>query len=857
MSFFGFDTTLPRDRGHPTNAPGFGQAPDPFAGVARGGVQNEDDALDFEDTYDGLADKLDETDDAFNDDTFGGEEPGISQAPVGKDFDFFGQTAKVSDAINEEQLRYARHQGPEPPQPEAPAKPTRTGYEKYREPGAIPDLQVSADLWGVAPRRGPSDFEEVQHRSSGYGMPAPEPSSTAASAKRMMSLEEVEAAMRAQSRHPAPPQPQLQQPQVPTPIPQIRPQQHHQQQQQQQQPQQQQPPTILQRPTPPGIQQPYPGYQAAPSQAHPVHHQGPQFPQRSESQGQPIQRAQILQRQQPTPALPAVQRSSPQPRQILRNPNRQTPPTGPRGQEILQARQQAPPTGPSTSSNQAHVITNPQQLLHLSEEERTAFLIEDAKRAKRNHKIYLLSKDNGLMTPQDKNFITRIQLQQLVTATGGLNDQGPEASLAEDFYYQVHSQIRGGPRQTPHQPLSHFAQTYLFQTGGRQGLAGRRHNRGADNHMQRMEQQVQRAVEAAKLKPKNKQLVIEGSLGKISFSNAKTPKPLLNFKRQDSGDVHRAHDKKHAPVSVSDRKAILRNIEGVYSALMQLEDHERRMPPPPTEEGDAAAVQQHMEWRVALQNLKEQLWRALKVMDPIMPNSPGSHPFIQFLSFPKGKKAIPRIFRHIDQEQRLTILTMIVVHLDQLDVIRRAHLQPGEVVLPTAVREEVELFSQAVMPSLFGYVNEAPLEISVGLMALILEKVNVQAVAYTKIGVAILTMLVSRAELLKQSGEIDDAEWEQWVVQYDRLFDILEPELQYIFPDNINSGDDVYVWQFLAALGIEANPDQQQRLVIAVKDRVLGTVVQAKTLPPEMASQKLANVNLFMRAIGLDVELLG
>jgi DNA topoisomerase 2-associated protein PAT1 len=31
----------------------------------------------------------------------------------------------------------------------------------------------------------------------------------------------------------------------------------------------------------------------------------------------------------------------------------------------------------------------------------------------------------------------------------------------------------------------------------------------------------------------------------------------------------------------------------------------------------------------------------------------------------------------------------------------------------------------------------------------------------------------------------------------------------------------------------------------------------SKTLPQELAAQKLANVNLFMRAIGLDVDLLG
>lgn len=77
-----------------------------------------------------------------------------------------------------------------------------------------------------------------------------------------------------------------------------------------------------------------------------------------------------------------------------------------------------------------------------------------------------------------------------------------------------------------------------------------------------------------------------------------------------------------------------------------------------------------------------------------------------------------------------------------------------------------------------------------------------------------------------------------------------------VFPGPINTGEDVYVWQFLAAIGIGASPDQQQRLVMAVKDRVMETVNLAKTLPPAMSVQRLANVNLFMRSIGLDVELL-
>ena len=40
------------------------------------------------------------------------------------------------------------------------------------------------------------------------------------------------------------------------------------------------------------------------------------------------------------------------------------------------------------------------------------------------------------------------------------------------------------------------------------------------------------------------------------------------------------------------------------------------------------------------------------------------------------------------------------------------------------------------------------------------------------------------------------------------------------------------------------------------RDRVMETLQQSKTLPPEMASQRRSNVNLFMQAIGLDVDLL-
>ena len=205
------------------------------------------------------------------------------------------------------------------------------------------------------------------------------------------------------------------------------------------------------------------------------------------------------------------------------------------------------------------------------------------------------------------------------------------------------------------------------------------------------------------------------------------------------------------------------------------------------------------------------------------------------------------------------MLTLVVIHLDSLDVIRDAYPAADNTPIPPKVKEEIELFTQAVMPPLFSYVNEAPLNIIIGLLGLVLDRVHVQSIARTKIGVSILTMLLSRAELVAQSLPDSSADKQQWQELYSRLFDSIEPILPYIFPTatNVSASDDVYVWQFLAAMGVGASPDQQQRLVLGVKERVMETVGVSQSLPMEMKERRLGEVNLFMRAIGLDVELLG
>ena len=690
---------------HNTAAPGFSQSHDPFADLAEHG--NDVDALDFEDTYDGLGDQLDETDDAFNDDTFGGD-AGPSNAPVGKDFDFFGQTAQVAGAIEEEHFRFHRQQPPPKYAAPAPAhsfdtgytyqaapKPARSGYEKYKDPEPASDLQIDASIWGVAPKKPSTPAAAPQQQAQ----PALQPTFAA-------------------PEHQLPPQ---------------HAQQYHQQEGASYQKSQ-------------GFQS-HDGYQFAQTSAHGHPVTILQRPPRDTPPAGPGVPAPMGQQQQQAPQIVA-------PTQILQNPNRVPgDPTRVQGHQLHRAK--------DSFSQQAPGANQAPHLPHLSEEEKVAYLEAEAKRAKRNHKIFVLSKDNGLMTPQDKSFITRIQLQQLVTAIGDPNEHDTDAVLAEDFYYQVLSSLRAGQRPNPNQPLNNFAQTYLYQTGSRHaGL--RRHGRGPENHMQRMEQQVQRAVEAAKNKPKNKQLVIEGSLGKISFSNTKTPKPLLNLKRTEGTPDANRPSSAHRPQAVAkdtDKKAALQNIENVYITLMKMEDLTRKMPPPPPANGNPS--QEFVERQAELQTLNDRLWDELKVHEPI--GATTVHPFIAFLTYPKGKKAIPRVFRFLTHEQRTTILTIIVIHLDQLDVVRDAQVHTGEPVsLNAATREAIELFTMAVTPSLLQVLIDSELPIITAVLGLMLQNLSIDKVARTRVGVSVLTMILSRAELIKQTLTGNESSWQQW-----------------------------------------------------------------------------------------------
>ncbi|KAK6540396.1 hypothetical protein TWF694_009195 [Orbilia ellipsospora] len=858
MSFFGFDTTLPRDRAshaapHPKQAPGFSQQRDAFAGLSRGdsgggGGNNAEEGYDFEDTYDGLGDELDERDDAFNDETFGG-----SGAAPDKDFDFFGSTAKVADAINEEQLLYARvpkKAAAQPAQTQQRQTKPAVSYaaatkpkviQKHVEIPDIPELKPEMSLWTTtSPEATPAksmsahaaahfrhiEAQEPPQMKSLAGSLAPSAAPAAAATasattRKFKSLEEVEAEILAKKQAKMAAAAQVQ----PPPPQSIQPQLNQQLNQQDGWPIRQ-----MQQP-----QQPFPQI-SMPNQS---------------MQAQPIQQLQM--------ELPFPARSMPPPQQSQRPPQNDRVPDHlqrgsipghlpfqpmPQNQQFPANNMQFPmgmmPPHAGQPPFQGMPPMGQPQIMQMTEEERNKFLEEESKRLKRNHKIQQLSRYNGLMTPSDKNFITRIQLQQLVSVN--------EDQFNEDFYYQVYMAIRA--RNNPQQPLNQFAQTYLGQQGARGGRARRQ-----DNHLLRMQQQVQRAVQAAKARPKASQLVLEGSLGKISFSNVKTPKPLLSIKKQDSTGLANPDPKAaHSTFAGIDRRSILSAAEDIYRCLLDLDSHERKHPGSNLagQQPDAATIQ----WLETRDAMIAKLWRSMRIMEPIKAESKAPHPFIAILSVKKAKEAIPRVFRYIDLEQRITILTMITISLDQVDVIKDGRYQVDAVALSPETRKKIEGFSQYVLPPLLSYVSEAQLSVITGLLGILIDRVNVLVLSQTQIGLAFLTMFTSRAEIIKQAGSADEMEVAKWTQMYDRLFSILEDHLLDIFPPHGVQVDDMYVWQFLASMAVGANMQQQQKMVGAVKDRVNENVQASKTLPQEMGQQKLANTNLFLRALGLDIDLL-
>lgn len=192
-------------------------------------------------------------------------------------------------------------------------------------------------------------------------------------------------------------------------------------------------------------------------------------------------------------------------------------------QSLTQTLQQAPAPRaadplaslfPAMSFNQPPVITGSDPNLSESIEARIKEAeAQESARRRKAAKIHRMARYNGLMTQGDKDFITRIQVSQLVNSSGPGGTHDP---YIEDFYFVVMQSLKQsrlaaiqqavggnganqagapsalGPGYTPHQ-----------QNGSQRARNDQRQRpTRRDNAMNRMAQQVQRLVDDAKKKPR-------------------------------------------------------------------------------------------------------------------------------------------------------------------------------------------------------------------------------------------------------------------------------------------------------------------------------------------------------------------
>ncbi|KAI8996589.1 topoisomerase II-associated protein PAT1 [Trametes punicea] len=519
----------------------------------------------------------------------------------------------------------------------------------------------------------------------------------------------------------------------------------------------------------------------------------------------------------------------------------------------------------------------------------------EEKRKRKLDKIAHMSRYNDLMTQSDKDFITRIQVSQLVT-------QDP---YADDFYAQVYGAILRSRMGLP----TSEDRVIKFGSGGGVGLGlGQKVPGRRQSAMQRMEAQVERIVNNARLREKEKSSLnnLQGALGRTAGRSYKAaPRQLLQV---DASNVSASPSMSHAsaahiskadaakaqemgegaareaakigrealgnasdPTSLirrdplSHREALVK-LEQLYDLVLDLEQRRRDQPnPDEVEEFEQCA-------------LIDQLFEKLMVSAPLEISNP--HPFVSLVTPIKGKKLLPRVARLLDNDRMQIVLTLLVACFSQLDVVVQAPLLDTleETREVKDLENQTQAFLGSVVQSLLPVIAKAQMRLVTGLFGLLLDRNDIIAIARTRPGIALLTLFLSRAEVILQNvangSDVDEAptpeELQSWSMLYNHLFELLGPQLSLLFPSvrlsmlsgvnftSIPNSDviDQPVWQFFASLACSANDSQQQALVTGLRELVLENVTTAtKGIGLESEERRrlrLSNVNLFLHALGLD-----
>ena len=175
-----------------------------------------------------------------------------------------------------------------------------------------------------------------------------------------------------------------------------------------------------------------------------------------------------------------------------------------------------------------------------------------------------------------------------------------------------------------------------------------------------------------------------------------------------------------------------------------------------------------------------------------------------------------------------------------------------------------------------------------GLLLYLIKNNNVSFISTSKIGLNLITVLISRAALIRQdinrSNVLSSPEISAWNEVYDKLFTSLETKLSLVFPpkeytDKVVrttlgsvSGsppviaaspqhyDQAYIWQFLASLALSGKLNHQRIIIDEIRDEIFGTINVAEELGKGQEDQPASqykkdklyqDLNLFLNVMGL------
>lgn len=444
--------------------------------------------------------------------------------------------------------------------------------------------------------------------------------------------------------------------------------------------------------------------------------------------------------------------------------------------------------------------------------------------------MHFKEKYDGLMTEEEKAQVTRIQISQLAN----------DPSFLDDYYGQMLTRKRTSKEGAE---LSVKA------------LADK------ENQFQAILNEAR-----ARNRPKATQLAFQGALGSVAINSLKNPKMIMQINPFTPKDAASSLGLSSRTIQRSSFKHILHSIESIYRHLIDIGELYKEwedMSHTGTEKTVLTpdAAEKKAQWNQRYTSNIKGMWQELhhigssESLDVSLTVPPPPKSIAQLLSSGKGRKCIPRIVQYLPPVQLKLLMQSVLMSLTTL---------MATTTDPVALLSELDEYATLAVYPFVPLLSSVDLSYCMECLQKVLDEDQVSQISRSKPGLLFLTLLISRAQIIKQQQETLDEKATEWTSKlfpvffdkYNGAFAALFPPT-HIIPSIVNSKsssipqaipvEDLYVWQFMAAVAMASTIDQQRVLVSELRDKIVDTVSR-------QGKQGTDKVNIFLHSIGLDAS---